>query len=537
MADGDGVQLMRFACHQCRARKLKCNRVRPCQRCSQLGEDCQYSETRQRPGHAPRRPKVKELQSRLTELEHRLKPQLEVEQNVGGRVFGDQAYAQVVPTGRLEQLPPQSVIDELTSIYFSRLYSDAPMQDPARYLDSLHRPPHMQPPICLQYAILAMAATVSPAHKELALPFYYRARNYIERDEMKGARQPWYARASMSVSRCVRLAQMLGLYDVEAVDGGFALAPANNWLEREERRRTMWAIFCTDRLSSSTTGWHPLVDIKKVRTLLPASEEAFRLGREESSLTLHEALGDASANLSPLACRVLAAHLFNICLEHTFTRYPNDDMANPQESEFWKHQQNLDNQLSLLFMVLPNSMRCPPNLTDHNAVSINLNLHTASICIHRVGRARVNGPSHHAHQHHGAAVRSLTAAKAIFAIIRGLSDPHLLFANPFVAFAAFMAAIVFADEFALSHNPQSEEFLNVLMDRMVAIADENLVTASLVMQLAEHMKTNGIDPHAVAKVSHLAAKLEADAFVMPMGLNNHHAGTVVFCPFQPQLQN
>lgn len=155
MADGDGVQLMRFACHQCRARKLKCNRLQPCQRCSQLGEDCQYSETRQRPGHAPRRPKVKELQHRLSryipissltpstqpsaapsgticrgtlrtretnsmcisqtsaELEHRLKPQLEIEQNAGGRVFGDQAYAKVVPTGRLEQLPPQSVIDEL----------------------------------------------------------------------------------------------------------------------------------------------------------------------------------------------------------------------------------------------------------------------------------------------------------------------------------------------------------------------------------------------------------------------------------------
>ena len=60
------------------------------------------------------------------------------------------------------------------------------MQDPARYLASLHRPPHMQPPMCLQYTILALAASLSSTYKELALPFYHRAGNYIEHDEMKG---------------------------------------------------------------------------------------------------------------------------------------------------------------------------------------------------------------------------------------------------------------------------------------------------------------------------------------------------------------
>ncbi len=59
------------------------------------------------------------------------------------------------------------------------------MQDASRYLASLHRPPHMQPPICLQYAVLAMAASQSPPHKDLALPFYHRARNYMEHDEMR----------------------------------------------------------------------------------------------------------------------------------------------------------------------------------------------------------------------------------------------------------------------------------------------------------------------------------------------------------------
>lgn len=68
------------------------------------------------------------------------------------------------------------------------------MQDPARYLASLHRPVHMQPPMCLQYTILALAATLSPERKELALAFYQRARNYIQFDEMKVtlSPRPWY---------------------------------------------------------------------------------------------------------------------------------------------------------------------------------------------------------------------------------------------------------------------------------------------------------------------------------------------------------
>lgn len=59
------------------------------------------------------------------------------------------------------------------------------MQHPERYLTSLHLPPHMQPPMCLQYAILALAAALSRAHERLALPFYHRARNYVQLDEMR----------------------------------------------------------------------------------------------------------------------------------------------------------------------------------------------------------------------------------------------------------------------------------------------------------------------------------------------------------------
>ena len=64
------------------------------------------------------------------------------------------------------------------------------MQHPSRYLSSLHKPAHMQPPMCLQYTLLASAANLSPKREELALAFYQRARNYIQFDEMKVASVP-----------------------------------------------------------------------------------------------------------------------------------------------------------------------------------------------------------------------------------------------------------------------------------------------------------------------------------------------------------
>ncbi len=203
------------------------------------------------------------------------------------------------------------------------------------------------------------------------------------------------------------------------------------------------------------------------------------------------------ARLSPFACRVLSAHLFQACMEHSFTGYPNDD-----GSEFWKRQQNLDNRLAVLFVALPDCVRCPENLARHDAVFINLTLHTASICIHRVAVVRAGGAPPHVSPPapQDTAARLLTSAQAIFAIINALSDPQLLFANPFVGFAAYVAALVFLSDFATTHSRTSEECLTTLVNLMIVIASESLVTASLALQLAGHLKKSGIDPNALEKV-------------------------------------
>ena len=84
-----------------------------------------------------------------------------------------------------ERINP-SLTDPLrTNIYFNKLWLDTPMLHPSRYISSLYQPPHMQPPMGLQYIVLGTAASTSKDYRDLAEPFYRRARYYMESDEMK----------------------------------------------------------------------------------------------------------------------------------------------------------------------------------------------------------------------------------------------------------------------------------------------------------------------------------------------------------------
>ena len=59
------------------------------------------------------------------------------------------------------------------------------MLHPTRYKASVHLPQHMQPPMCLQYAVMALAAGTKDRYSHITMAFYQRAKQYAESDEMK----------------------------------------------------------------------------------------------------------------------------------------------------------------------------------------------------------------------------------------------------------------------------------------------------------------------------------------------------------------
>ncbi|KAF4434239.1 Citrinin biosynthesis transcriptional activator ctnR [Colletotrichum fructicola] len=130
---------------------------------------------------------------------------------------------------------------------------------------------------------MALGADITKTHRKLAIPFYQRARAYMQADEMRGdgqqftsvahaqawslianfeAQQLFFAQSSMSLCKAIRIAQMLGLHrvDGQSVDAIPLLSPPRDWVEAEERRRTWWVIYCSDRLVCGSTGWPAMIN-------------------------------------------------------------------------------------------------------------------------------------------------------------------------------------------------------------------------------------------------------------------------------------
>ena len=158
-----------------------------------------------------------------------------------------------------------------------------PLLHRPRYFTSLNLAPHMRPPICLRYMIWCHAASVSDKYYDSHNHFYQRARKYSEMDEMKGFgeniitlahcqtwiligsyefRMIYFPRAWLSVGKACRLALMMGFNRLDGVglDVKQSMFPPKDWTEREERRRTFWMAFCTDRYASIGTGWPVVID-------------------------------------------------------------------------------------------------------------------------------------------------------------------------------------------------------------------------------------------------------------------------------------
>lgn len=54
-----------------------------------------------------------------------------------------------------------------------------------RYLATANLPPSLGPPLCLRYAVWAVAASAAEMYTNHQQVFYRRARKYAEADEMK----------------------------------------------------------------------------------------------------------------------------------------------------------------------------------------------------------------------------------------------------------------------------------------------------------------------------------------------------------------
>lgn len=186
-------------------------------------------------------------------------------------------------------------------------------------------------------------------------------------------------------------------------------------------------------------------------------------------------------------------------------------------------------------MRLPEHLQCPPNVNDPTAVLVNLQLNTATICLYRSASSHIRRsgmpPPIPIHTEH----RVLPAAQAIVTIVALVEDVTSRFRNPTTAFAAFMAGMAFLRDWSTGSagDPGSMDKTLALMDVMVDIGEENLVTASLAVHMAHELYKTGIDPGAMAKVSKLIEKMDLGSPLL--GKEDGESGAVVLCPLEARF--
>ncbi|KAM0248669.1 hypothetical protein ACHAQJ_009376 [Trichoderma viride] len=186
-----------LSCAVCRLKKVRCDRAKPhCGRCSKLNENCVYPASRQ--NHIGERKQVHNIESRLARLENLLIQGF----NANGQHRANSRHGNAMeagldtvgivstnndPTGLIRHIddsPSTDLVVELTHVYFTRLHQASPMLHQSRYMDSLLSPPAAKSPLCLRFIILALAMSTTEAYKDMATPFYQKARSIAESIEM-----------------------------------------------------------------------------------------------------------------------------------------------------------------------------------------------------------------------------------------------------------------------------------------------------------------------------------------------------------------
>ncbi|KZL65302.1 binuclear zinc transcription factor [Colletotrichum tofieldiae] len=300
---------------------------------------------------------------------------------------------------------------------------------------------------------------------------------------------------------------MLGLHQVDGAGlvHTSVLPPPQSWPEAEERRRTWWALYCSDRLVGGTAGWPVLIDEKDMSVRLPASERAFESGIEEMTSLFTSGLHEECQIFSPFAGRVIATSLFHQAFQHSIQAPLHNSALDPGTSIHWKHYREIDNNLVVFLQALPNSLRLPREIRCRNAVFVNIIIHMSFICLHRAAISRMKSFGLPKSMIRRSTARLVCAAEEILNIFRMMSDMNEHLKNSILVYSVYLTSQVFLEDLEPTEDFSQQDSLDFVLRIMVLSAKllDNAVSGSMAVQLAMEMRQRGLDSHAVEKALEL----------------------------------
>lgn len=237
----------------------------------------------------------------------------------------------------------------------------------------------------------------------------------------------------------------------------------------------------------------------QIETRLPASDDAFELGTNESTPWLMDALQGIMV-YSPFAGKVLTAYTFYRTLEHTFRSFPNDDIEDLLNGPYWTRMRGIDADLSNMILYLPENLRLPQCGWNRNAIIVNVGIHTSVICIHRAALAKIREFGLPPDLFASSRLRLLPSAEQILCALKSAGDVEGAMTDHFLVFSAYLASLIFLEDYMETQYLQSEQNLQYLLGAMAQAGEKDQFSRSLAIQLALGMRQLGMDSSTLDRV-------------------------------------
>lgn len=239
---------------------------------------------------------------------------------------------------------------------------------------------------------------------------------------------------------------------------------------------------------------------------MPASEEAFKAGKEEDTTRLQEALQNCQIVPSAFGARVLAVSLFYRAVKlETQTCAPRDDKDDEDEGRMTSGteidgdgysclHQSIEEDMAAFLRLLPEYLRLPQGYRRQDAVFINLIIQMAILCLHKTAVKAVRGYSSPVADfvRRKSQSRAVTAATEILSILQLIENIPMALQSPIQDFAVYTAALVFLEDFASWGSISSRRSLNTLYKLLEVNTQTHQVASLLATQLREESESLNI---------------------------------------------
>ncbi|KAK8167015.1 fungal-specific transcription factor domain-containing protein [Phyllosticta citrichinensis] len=411
----------RKACDRCYKKKSKCDGKHPCLECinRRTADCCTYGRLWPRDSASPgsdsdAEGRIQCLKDENTLLKDRIEKL---------KIYNEEklvALAHRLGTGVRADVPPP---ETLIAMYFSNVHPQFPMIHRARFeiaRESLYD--WEKPPLCLQFAMVALTATTDPNHAHISKDYYDLARTYFEEDKAREETCPQSIdtvshvqarvliatfeyryglprRASFSLSAALHHCKLMRLHreDGAGVFAKSCAAPPKDFADAEERRRTFWVCFNLDVYMSTEDGtprqireedvsqfavFGTVTEYLKINVQLPMYYEGFEAGPKAAPMSLEDALSSSGSlsNLTPFAAACVTACLLGRIASHDEkSRRGNDSLG-----EFHERHKALENLLERLTSTLADILEVSRQSVDPRHVFVGVCLHTSRIALYRV---------------------------------------------------------------------------------------------------------------------------------------------------------